>query len=116
MPSLADMLLVRYLMLATDGVASTFRAMDHQVPHRAALLGTPLGGGMMQEKVQLYREGYISQTTINVLTSKSEGVTEDGGGHTPAGGVTESVHGSLSCELPEGGQVHLYTNIIIIFY
>ena len=34
---------------------------DHQ---SAALLGTPLGGGMMQENTQLYREGNIIQVTI----------------------------------------------------
>ena len=27
------------------------------------LLGTPLGGGMIEENTQLYREGYMIQTT-----------------------------------------------------
>ncbi len=75
--------------------------------HCSFLLGTPLGGGMMHEKTQLYREGNISQVTKQTLIRKGL-ITEEADGDSIASHVSSAILSSFVGELPESGQVHLY--------
>ena len=64
----------------------------------------------MDENTQLYREGYMIQTPTRYGCEwgKEGGLTEETDGGSIANHVLGSVHGGLSGELPEGGQIHLY--------
>ena len=76
--------------------------------HCWSLLGTPLGGGMMHENTQLYREGNISQVTTHCVLSKKRKVTEETDRKAITSHVSTAILSSFVGKLPESGQVHLY--------
>ena len=75
--------------------------------HCWSLLGTPLGGGMMHEKTQLYREGNISQVAKQTFVRLGI-LTEEADGDSIASHVSNAILSSFVGELPESGQVHIY--------
>ena len=84
--------------------------------HCPFLFWTPLGGGMMHENTQLYRDGNMTQTAIsqwftvkNMRWDERETfLTHEADGDAVAGHVSNTVHGGLGGELPESRQIHLY--------
>ena len=77
--------------------------------HCSCLLGTPLGGGMMHENTQLYREGNISQVTKQSSVRLGKGfITKEADGDSISSHVSNAILSSFVGELPESGQVHLY--------